>query len=43
MGVICVNLGLIIDYPNSSKNKKCYLALDAGGTGELDIVMLEGL
>jgi 18S rRNA (guanine1575-N7)-methyltransferase len=25
--------GVIVDFPNSSKNKKFYLALDAGGNG----------
>ena len=25
--------GVIVDYPNSTKNKKFYLAIDAGGSG----------
>jgi len=36
--------GVVIDFPNSSKAKKLYLVIDAGGVGtNHDIVMIEGL
>lgn len=36
--------GIIIDYPNSSKAKKMYLVIDAGGvSSNHDIVLIEGL
>ena len=35
--------GVVIDYPNSTKNKKYYLALDAGGSGDQDIILIDGL
>jgi 18S rRNA (guanine1575-N7)-methyltransferase len=25
--------GVVVDFPNSSKNKKLYLCIDAGGSG----------
>ena len=35
--------GLIIDFPNSSKARKLFLVIDAGLTGNKEIVMIEGL
>jgi len=35
--------GVVVDYPNSSKAKKMYLVIDAGGNVNQDIVMTEGL
>lgn len=36
--------GVVIDFPNSSKAKKMYLVIDAGGVQtNHEIVMIEGL
>tara|TARA_B110000503_G_C6871722_1_gene298960 strand:- start:10 stop:183 length:174 start_codon:yes stop_codon:yes gene_type:complete len=35
--------GVVIDFPNSTKSKKFYLCIDAGGTGNHNIVMINGL
>ncbi len=32
-----------MDFPNSSKMKKLYLVIDAGGSMNQDIVMIDGL
>ena len=34
--------GLVIDNPNSTKAKKHYLVIEAGGSGNLGIVEIKG-
>lgn len=34
--------GIVVDYPNSTKAKKYYLVLEAGGSGNLGIVEIKG-
>ena len=34
--------GIVVDYPNSTRAKKYYLVLEAGGTGNLGIVEIKG-
>ena len=32
--------GVVVDFPNSSKNKKLYLCIDAGGSGQSQSMQL---
>lgn len=36
-------IGVVVDYPNSTKSKKFYLCIDAGGSQNHNIVMINGL